>query len=146
MFTVDILIPKRFLRLSRFKPVSDLFPEPIQQIERDEVHMDVRCGQAGRNIIAYSRESIARRYQFFGSPRNNILWALIYISYMQIQRSGFDTQRYQIFWEVVGLERGPLSLVNTIEEALGRKNSGSGLESRSSALTTRHPSILESWH
>jgi hypothetical protein len=30
----------------------------------------------------------------------------------------------------VGLERGPLSLVNTIEELLDRKSSGSGLESR----------------
>jgi hypothetical protein len=30
----------------------------------------------------------------------------------------------------VGLERGPLSLVNTTEEVLGRKSSGSGLESR----------------
>jgi hypothetical protein len=30
----------------------------------------------------------------------------------------------------VDLERGPLSLVNTIEELLGRKNSGSGLETR----------------
>jgi hypothetical protein len=30
----------------------------------------------------------------------------------------------------VGLERGPLSLVSTIEELLGRKRSGSGLESR----------------
>jgi hypothetical protein len=28
------------------------------------------------------------------------------------------------------LERGPLSLVSTIEELLGRKNSGSGLENR----------------
>jgi hypothetical protein len=28
------------------------------------------------------------------------------------------------------LERGPLSLVSTIEELLGRKSSGSGLESR----------------
>jgi hypothetical protein len=28
----------------------------------------------------------------------------------------------------VGLERGPLSLVSTIEELLGRKRSGSGLE------------------
>jgi hypothetical protein len=37
---------------------------------------------------------------------------------------------YQIFWEVVGLERGPLSLVNTTEELLGRKRSGSGLENR----------------
>jgi hypothetical protein len=30
----------------------------------------------------------------------------------------------------LGLERGPLSLVSTTEELLGRKNSGSGLESR----------------
>jgi hypothetical protein len=30
----------------------------------------------------------------------------------------------------VGLERDPLSLVSTIEELLGRKNSGSGLENR----------------
>jgi hypothetical protein len=28
----------------------------------------------------------------------------------------------------VGLERGPLSLVSTIEEVLERKSSGSGLE------------------
>jgi hypothetical protein len=30
----------------------------------------------------------------------------------------------------VGLERGPLSLVNTNEELLGRNSSGSGLENR----------------
>jgi hypothetical protein len=30
----------------------------------------------------------------------------------------------------VGLERGPLSLVSTTEELLGRKNSGSGLKTR----------------
>ena len=31
---------------------------------------------------------------------------------------GFDPRRYQIFWVVVGLERGPLSLVRSIEELL----------------------------
>jgi hypothetical protein len=36
----------------------------------------------------------------------------------------------RFFWEAVGLERGPLSLVSTIEELLGRKSSGSGLENR----------------
>jgi hypothetical protein len=30
----------------------------------------------------------------------------------------------------VGLERGPLSLVSTTEEQLGRKSSGFGLENR----------------
>jgi hypothetical protein len=58
------------------------------------------------------------------------LWSSGQSSWLQIQRSGFDSRRYNIFWEVVGLERGPLSLVSTIEELLGRKNSGSGIESR----------------
>jgi hypothetical protein len=40
----------------------------------------------------------------------------------------FDSQRYQIICEVVGLERGALSLVITIEELFGRNSSGSGLE------------------
>jgi hypothetical protein len=43
---------------------------------------------------------------------------------------GFDSLRYQIFWEVVGLEWSPLSLVSTIEELLGRNSSGSGLENQ----------------
>jgi hypothetical protein len=43
---------------------------------------------------------------------------------------GFDSRRYQIFWEVVLLERGPHSLVSTIEELLGRKSCGFDLESR----------------
>jgi hypothetical protein len=51
-------------------------------------------------------------------------------SWLQMQRSEFDSRNYQIFWEVVGLERGPLNLVSTIEELLGRKRSGSGLEGR----------------
>jgi hypothetical protein len=43
---------------------------------------------------------------------------------------GFDFRQYQIYWAVVGLERGPLSLVSITEELLGRKGSGSGLENR----------------
>jgi hypothetical protein len=42
----------------------------------------------------------------------------------------FDYRGYQIIWEIVGLERGPLSLVSTIEKLLGRNSSGSGLENR----------------
>jgi hypothetical protein len=37
----------------------------------------------------------------------------------------------------VGLERGPLSLVSTIYELLGRKSSGSGLENREYGRWTR---------
>jgi hypothetical protein len=49
------------------------------------------------------------------------LWSSGQSSWLQIQRSGFDSQHYQIFWQVVGLERCPLSLVSTIEELLGRR-------------------------
>jgi hypothetical protein len=42
----------------------------------------------------------------------------------------FNSRRSQICWEVMGLERGPLSLLSTIEELLGIKSSGSGLENR----------------
>jgi hypothetical protein len=43
---------------------------------------------------------------------------------------GFDSRTYQIFWQVRGLERGPLSLVITSEELLEKRSSGSGLENR----------------
>jgi hypothetical protein len=59
--------------------------------------------------------------------KNLPLWSSGQSSWLQ--RSGFDSQRYQISWEV-GLDRGPLSLVSTIEELLGRKSSGFGLETR----------------
>jgi hypothetical protein len=51
---------------------------------------------------------------------------------------------YQIFWGVVGLERGPLSLEGKVKELLERKDSGSGLEKPwirpygSVSLTTQH--------
>jgi hypothetical protein len=41
---------------------------------------------------------------------------------------------YQIFWEVVGLERCSLSLVSTVEELHQRKSTCSGLESRDYSL------------
>jgi len=65
---------------------------------------------------------------------NNITYAYIYIyiydrlcglvvrvSGYRYRGSGFDPRRNQIFWVVVGLERGPLSLVSlvrSIEELL----------------------------
>jgi hypothetical protein len=51
-------------------------------------------------------------------------------SWLKIQKSGFDSRRYQIFWEMVGLEQGSLSLVSTTEELLERKSNGFGLEIR----------------
>jgi hypothetical protein len=44
--------------------------------------------------------------------------------------SGQSSWRCQIFWQVVGLEQGPLSLVSTTEEILGRNSRRCGLEIR----------------
>jgi hypothetical protein len=41
--------------------------------------------------------------------------------------TGFDSRRYQIVLEVVGLERGSQSLMRIIEERLEKKSSSFGL-------------------
>jgi hypothetical protein len=58
------------------------------------------------------------------------LWSSGQSSWLQVLRSGVDSRSYHMFLEVVGLERGPLSLVNTIEELLEKNSSRSGLENR----------------
>jgi hypothetical protein len=71
-------------------------------------------------------------------------------SWLQIQRSGFDSRRYQIFWVVVGLKRGPLSLVSTTEELLGRKVAAPVWKAENTAVGIRRsdhvaPTIRKSW-
>jgi hypothetical protein len=65
------------------------------------------------------------------------LWSSDKSSWLQIQRLWFDSRSYQVSSEVVGLERGPLSLVSTIEELLERKSSGPGLENENTAVGIR---------
>jgi hypothetical protein len=43
----------------------------------------------------------------YWSTERPSLWSRGQSSWLQIQRSGLDSRRQQIFWEVVGLERGP---------------------------------------
>jgi hypothetical protein len=87
---------------------------------------------------AFSKEIKDTRYDLIFAKKKSKsihvtgppVWSSGQSSWLQIQRSGFDSRRYQIFWEIVGLERGPLSLVNTIEKLLERKSGVSGLKSR----------------
>jgi hypothetical protein len=58
----------------------------------------------------------------------NHLWSRGQSSWLQIQMSGFDSRPYQIIWEVVGMERGPLSLASTTEELIEIESSSSSLE------------------
>jgi hypothetical protein len=70
------------------------------------------------------------RIQLISTNKIGVLWSSAQSSWLQIQRSGFDSQRYQILWEVMSLEWDPLSLVSTIEELLESKSSVFGLENR----------------
>jgi hypothetical protein len=76
----------------------------------------------GKHIVLLSARWIC---SWIGSKR---LWR--WYNNKIIVYSGFDSRRYQIFCEVVGLERGPLSLVRINEELLEWKSSCSGRENR----------------
>jgi hypothetical protein len=81
-----------------------------------------------RTVSVYlrmKRREIIKGYDYIGPP----LWSSGQSSWLQIWRCRVrfpGTTRKK----VVGLERGPLSLVSATEELLGRNGSGSGLEIR----------------
>jgi hypothetical protein len=60
-------------------------------------------------------------FSFFNLHRRPPLWSSLQSSW----GPGFDSRRYQIFWEIVDMERSPLSLVSITEELLEWKSSGS---------------------
>jgi hypothetical protein len=73
---------------------------------------------------------ILLQYLCLNTNKDRLCGLVVRIPGYRSRGPGFDSRRYQTFWEVVGLVRSPLSLVSTIEELYGRSSSGSGLESR----------------
>jgi hypothetical protein len=66
-----------------------------------------------------------RKYLLHTKSNSNVilrppLWSSGQSSWLQIRRTGIDSRHYQKK-KLVGLERGPLSLVSTTEELLDRK-------------------------
>jgi aryl-phospho-beta-D-glucosidase BglC (GH1 family) len=80
-------------------------------IQQDKLLQDSRKGL--KNIIWKGKEVWEDFWNDKGIPRRS--------SWLQIQKSGFNSRRYQIFWEVVRLERGPLSLVSRTEDTWKKK-------------------------
>jgi hypothetical protein len=93
------------------------------------------CNQsiAARKVVPVNSKQTSPLYLL----TEDLLHALNHINncrgqsfWLQIHRSGFDSRRYQISWEVVGLQRGPRNLVGSIEELLGRNGGRSCPEIR----------------
>jgi hypothetical protein len=83
-------------------------------------------------LMIWHRWLDLQKNTFLYNLKNHLCGLVVRIPGYRSRGPGFDSWCYQIFWEVVGLERRPLSLMSTVEELLGRKSSGSGLESRES--------------
>ena len=62
--------------------------------------------------------SIKEVYSVYNINTDRLCGLVVRVSGYRYRGPGFDSRRYQIFWVVVGLERGPLSLVRSIEELL----------------------------
>jgi hypothetical protein len=72
-------------------------------------------------------------------PLDHLCGLMVRVYGYRSRSPGFDSQRYQIFWEV--LEQGPLSLVSITEELLEWQSSGSG--SRKPRLTAMEIHVCE---
>jgi hypothetical protein len=57
-------------------------------------------------------------FRFACYRRDRLCGLVVRVSGYRYRGLGFDPRRYQIFWVVVSLERGPLSLVRSTEELL----------------------------
>ena len=70
-------------------------------------------------------------YNPYSQDSDRLCGLVVRVSGYRYRGPGFDPRHYQIFWVVVGLEWGPLSLVRSIEELLEWKNVAAlGLENR----------------
>ena len=70
--------------------------------------------QEVRNV----KTGIVGKIELYGTLRDRLCGLVVRVSGYRYRGLGFDSRRTQIFWVVVGLERGLLSLVRSIEELL----------------------------
>jgi hypothetical protein len=71
-----------------------------------------------------------RTYEMIWVKKDRLCGLVVRVPGYRSRGPRCDSRRYQVFWELVGLERGPLSLVTIIEELLEWNSSSSGQEKR----------------
>jgi hypothetical protein len=121
--TNDGLLNKNSLRTSHFQTSENpipYFPIVLSSNTGDYVYSWITYTHIGPISCLFSSYYLSR---------DRLCGLVVTVYGYRSSGSGFDSQRYQISLKVVGLERGPLSLVRLIEE-LFQGHSGSGLENR----------------
>ena len=63
-------------------------------------------------------EMLRQYFQMYQNNVDRLCGLVVRVSGYRYRGLGFDSRRYQIFWVIVSLERGPLSLMRSIEELL----------------------------
>jgi hypothetical protein len=98
----------------------------------DELNNYVHQGNFYTTESIIFRPTSLNKQKFLKALRyiDRLCGLVVRVSGYRSRGPGLDSRRFQILWEAVGLGRGPLSLVRTTEELLGRNSSGSGLENR----------------
>jgi hypothetical protein len=119
------------------KQVTGLIPELLLIIPfPDKLLLQGTSQGCGPIFFSMFQADICQEISSLWPP----LWSSGQRSWLQIRRSQVRSRALQEK-KSSGLERGPLSLVSTTEELLGRNSSGSGLESREygSRVSSRWP-------
>jgi hypothetical protein len=97
----------------------------LMQIKECVIHCYKMSGKSLNSslIISLSIVIVQKTFVFKTWVRNSDRFCGLVVRVPGYRSRGpeFNSQHYQIFWEVVGQERSPLSLVSTVEELLGRK-------------------------
>jgi hypothetical protein len=126
--TVAVVSRRPSLVLGTYNSVNWIRPS----IDWDRVFLT----ELSRCLFIFSpKDGNRSSFRIFVFVRNTRRWdrlcgLVVRVFFYRSRGPGFDSRRFQIFWEAAGLERGPVSLLRTTEELLGRKSSGSGLENR----------------
>jgi hypothetical protein len=73
-----------------------------------------------RIILKWILRNMSANFGLYSSGSDRLRGLVVRVPGYRSTGPGFDSQRYQIFSEVVGLERGPLSPMRIIKELLER--------------------------
>jgi hypothetical protein len=134
----DNSFSQRRLRRKLWRKMSPLLPCLFSFLAESSI-LKIEGTHVSETSVKFRRQWDVKSQKVDTNCRNTLLkytaerpplWSSDQSSWLQIRGPEFDSRRYQIFWEVVGLERSPLSFVSKIEEVLGRNSSGSCLENR----------------